>query len=234
MATEKGQIKTAMKKSFFSSLASLLSLSDEQAMWRVQSQDDADAFARLVERWEGPIQRLCTRMIGDAHRAEDLAQEAFTRLFLKRKTYQGTARFSTFLWRIALNLCFDELRRSKRRGETSLEGPEGEVVHALRAICANEPAPDVLLAAQERAELVRQALLRLSEGYRSVVVLRHYEDLKFREIADVLEIPEGTVKSRMAEALALLHQYLSRSMEKGDHACQIIPQPQNQTESLVI
>ena len=84
-------------------------------MWRVQMQDDTEAFAELVRRWEGPLRSLCARMTGDVHRAEDLAQEAFTRLFLRRKSYRAEAKFSTYLWRIAINLCYDELRRARRR-----------------------------------------------------------------------------------------------------------------------
>ena len=97
----------------------LFCTTDEQAMLRVQAHDDHGAFAQLVSRWEEPIRRLCTRMVGDAHKGEDLKQEAFARLFAKRKLYQPTARFSTFLWRIALNACYDELRRVKRRAESA-------------------------------------------------------------------------------------------------------------------
>ena len=82
-------------------------------MTRVQRDDDAHAFSQLVRRWELPIQGLCSRMLGDPHRGQDLAQETFARLFAKRKDYQPTGKFSTFLWRIALNLCYDELRRMK-------------------------------------------------------------------------------------------------------------------------
>src|SRR3954470_19684986 len=100
-----------MAGSFFKSLPSLFSATDEQAMWRVKMQDDPQAFAQLVRRWERPIQALCTRMTGDAHQGEDLAQETFTRLFARRKDYESSGRFSTFLWRVALNLCYDELRK---------------------------------------------------------------------------------------------------------------------------
>ena len=184
-------------------LFSLFSISDEQAIWRVQMQDDAEAFAMLVKRWEGPIQNLCTRMLGDAHRGEDLAQEAFARVFAKRKEYEARGKFSTFLWRIALNLCYDELRKRERRREIPLEFDGEESLHA-----SDELPPDVSLARAETAGRVRDALMKISETYRSVLILRHYEDLKFREIAEVLDIPEGTVKSRMAEGLTQLGQLL--------------------------
>jgi RNA polymerase sigma-70 factor, ECF subfamily len=205
-----------MAASFFNLLP--LSLTDEQAMWRVKMQDDPQAFAQLVHRWEKPIQSLCARMTGDIHRSEDLAQEAFVRVFGHRKDYVMAGRFSTFLWRIALNLCYDELRKIDRRRESALicEGEENESESRL---VDESPAPDLLLVEQERAEMVRRALLQLAEPYRVVVVLRHYESLKFREIGEVLEIPEGTVKSRMCEALSLLNRILSRSLNEGETSC---------------
>jgi RNA polymerase sigma-70 factor (ECF subfamily) len=196
-------------------LTSFFAASDEQIMGRVRSHDDADGYGRLVTKWQPAIQRLCVRMLGDAHRGEDLAQEAFVRLYAKRHEYQPTARFSTYLWRVALNLCYDELRRLKRRSETSLdtEGMRGEEGFSILDTQASlEPGPDEELAQSEQAALVRDALQKLPEHYRSVVVLRHYENLKFREIADVLEIPEGTVKSRMAEGLSILEEILTRAL----------------------
>jgi len=164
---------------------------------------ETDAFAELVRRWERPIQRLGARMTGDAHRGQDLAQEAFARLYASRGKYASSGRFSSFLWRIALNVCYDELRRMKRRGESSFD----EVVGLEEADC-NESGPDELADRQERAESVRCAVLQLAEPYRAVVVLRHFEGLKFSEISEVLGVPEGTVKSRMAEALSRLSKAL--------------------------
>jgi RNA polymerase sigma-70 factor, ECF subfamily len=207
----KGRVAAVMNRTLIGSIASLFSSSDEQAMWRVQMHDDAQAFARLVHRWEVPIQRLCGRMLGDRHRGQDLAQETFARLFARRKEYQASGRFSTFLWRIAVNLCHDELRRRKRRPEVPWDDQVVAGHDELRCLAAFEPAPDGLVLQREEGEIVRRAVLQLSEAYRSVVVLRHYENLKFREIAEVLGIPEGTVKSRMAEALTQLHAALSRS-----------------------
>jgi RNA polymerase sigma-70 factor (ECF subfamily) len=195
-----------MVSSLFSRLPSLLTVTDEQAMWRVKMDDDPQAFAQLVQRWQGPIQRLCIKMLGDAHRAEDLTQEAFARVFARRKDYEPAGRFSTFLWRIALNLCYDELRKIKRRGESSLEGSASE--RGEVEFVADTVGPDLQVVREERAEHVRRALLQIPEPYRVVVILRHYEGLKFREIGEVLAIPEGTVKSRMVEALNQLSRLL--------------------------
>ena len=186
------------------------SLTDEQAMWRVQHADDHAAFASLVERWETPIQRLCARMTGDLHRAEDLTQEAFARVFAKRHAYEPSGKFSTWLWRIALNLCHDDIRRRQRRPEHSLEdhtGVDGETNHAAELV-GETPSPAEAVAALEQAEIVRRTLLQLPEIYRTVIVLRHYEGLKFGEIAEVLGIPDGTVKSRMSEGLSRLAELL--------------------------
>ncbi|HVV71991.1 MAG TPA: sigma-70 family RNA polymerase sigma factor, partial [Verrucomicrobiae bacterium] len=173
-------------------LSRLLTDTDEDAMARVKARDDHQAFARLVGRWEKPIRQLCARMTGDIHRAEDLKQETFVRLFEKRKAYQNTGRFSTYLWRIALNLCYDELRRQERRRRFIRETPPSEDSESESfQFEAQSPGPDVRAAQSEESDLVRGALLQLPELYRTVLVLRHYEGLKLAEIADVLEIPEG-------------------------------------------
>ena len=201
-----------MRTAPFAALTSLFAITDEQAMWRVQTQDDAAAFAQLVRRWEQPIQRLGARMLGDVHRGEDLAQETFARIFARRKNYEPGGKFSSYLWRVALNLCYDELRRQRRRVTISLDDETDDGSSGVHEHADQQPGPDGRAVAGEQAALVRDALLKLPEAYRSVLVLRHYEDLKFREIADVLEIPEGTVKSRMAEALTQLSRLLEPAL----------------------
>ncbi|MBI3877412.1 MAG: sigma-70 family RNA polymerase sigma factor [Verrucomicrobia bacterium] len=195
-------------------------VSDEQAMWRVRTHDDPDAFAQLVRRWEDPIRRLCVRMTGDSHRGEDVAQEAFARVFARRKDWEPTAKFSTWLWRIALNLCHDELRRRHRHGEEPLPDDEHDSDFAVF-----EPTPAERMVERERADIVRGALQRLPEHYRSVLVLRHYENLKFREIADVLGVPEGTVKSRMSEALVQITRLLKPALDDSRPAPMPSPLP---------
>jgi len=172
-----------MGGSLFSYLAEVFALSDEEAMLRVQKQNDPQAFAVLNRRWRGRIERLCVRLTGDGHRAEDIVQEVFTRIFV-------------------------HLRRRRKRGELSLNEENGNGTMGEGLLESAEPSPESAAVSQEQADLVRRALQKLPEHYRAVVVLRHYEGLKFREIAKVLEIAEGTVKSRMAEALNRLERIL--------------------------
>ena len=202
-------------------------------MRRVQAGDDPAAFARLVARWEQPIRRLCIRMTGDEHRGEDLTQEAFVRVFASRLQYDVERKFSTWLWRIALNLCHEEARRVGRRGERTIDlnaaddeplrraqgrplrQAQGRPLPGPRPVDHDEPHGRAVRA--ERAQLVRVALQRLPEANRAVVVLREYENLKFREIAEVLDVPEGTVKWRMAQALVQLGEQL-KPILGGDEA----------------
>ncbi|HEY0549803.1 MAG TPA: sigma-70 family RNA polymerase sigma factor [Verrucomicrobiae bacterium] len=205
---------------------SLFAISDEQAMWRVQTEDDHAAFALLVERWREKIRQLCIRMTGNIHSGEDLAQEVFARVFDKRREFRGASKFSTWLWRIAINRCHDEMRRPASRATTeSLDDESSTMVLDINV--ADVRTPRDSLAAQEEAELVRQALLRLPENYRTVLVLRHYENLKLREIAEVLEVPEGTVSSRMAEALSQLTVLLEPALAQQ-------PKPPRGKELLVV
>lgn len=186
---------------------SLFAISDEQAMWRVQTEDDHAAFALLVERWREKIRQLCIRMTGNIHLGEDLTQDVFSRVFEKRREFKGASKFSTWLWRIAVNRCYDEMRRPASRATTeSLDDESSTVVLDINV--ADTRTPRDSLATQEEAELVRRALMSLPENYRAVLVLRHYENLKLREIAEVLDLPEGTVCSRIAEALSQLTRLL--------------------------
>jgi len=115
------------------------STSDEQLMWRVKLEGDPQAFADLMKRWQKPIQNLCVRMTGDLHKAEDLTQAAFVKLYAARAGWEPESKFSTFLWRIALNLCHDELRKRKRLGECSLEELEEDSDIQLHGLPSAEP-----------------------------------------------------------------------------------------------
>jgi len=183
-------------------------ITDEQAMWRTRMEDDHSAFSGLVEKWKTPIHDLCFRMVGDPHLAQDLCQEAFSRIYEKRAQYRPESKFSTYLWRVALNVCYDELRRRNRRSEFSIDTSVTDDGEPSFDIEDTALAPDLAAVHDEDNAAVKVAMMKLPEIYRSVLVLKHYENLRLREIAEILDIPEGTVCSRMAEGLTQLGRLL--------------------------
>ena len=188
-------------------------VTDEQAMWLLRTADNQEAFELLIKRWEAPIFRLCARMVGDVHRGEDLKQEAFSRVFARRKEFKMDAKFSTWLWRIALNLCYDELRKVQRRSRL-FEADEADD----STVVPDTAGPYLSLVRHEEGNLVRQALLRLDEHVRTAVVLRYCEGLKLREIAELLEVPEATIQSRIAAGLARLTRILHPKFSESPHS----------------
>ncbi|HEX4794963.1 MAG TPA: sigma-70 family RNA polymerase sigma factor [Humisphaera sp.] len=188
------------------------SISDEQAMEDGRADGNSAAFALLVSRWEMPIRRLCMRMTGDAHRAEDLAQETFARVFARRSSFENGRKFSTWVWRIAINLCLEEGRRRRLAEKFQLQIAAAPTADQS----GRDSTPHQQASEGERAGMVQQALAALPETQRAVVVLREFQGLKFREIAQVLEIPEGTAKSRMADALVELGRMLAPLRDECD------------------
>ncbi len=166
-------------------------------MAAVRDQGCHQSFRLLVDQWKQPIARLCYKMTFSWDEAEDLTQDIFLRLFKNRLRYKETAKFSTFIWQVTINRCRDYLKSreyQQRQNQTTLiDQPHATTVdHRWN----------------EQAELVRTALAGLPMIYREVLVLRHYENLKFNEIANVLSVPKGTVASRMSKALKLLSEQL--------------------------
>jgi len=172
-----------------------------ELMLRVAS-GDLEAFAVLVDRHQGGLIQYFAMLTRDRALAEDLAQEVFLKLYRARRRYRPDARLETFLYRIARNLWTDHLRRQHRRGTwVSLE--DTEPVAAV---------PSTVLD----WETLERAVAALPEKQRHVFLLSRIEELSFPEISDLLEIPLGTVKSRMHHALAVIRKALDPS--GGRHA----------------
>lgn len=173
------------------------SQTDNQLMVLVRDERCVRSFEVLVDRWREPIVRLCYRMVYSWDDAEDMTQEVFSRLFQNRIRYKSSAQFSTYIWKIAINRCRDFHRAAERMNKRQRELIESTTSqHRLFA-----PADDT-------EDRVRVALNKLPPMFREVLILRHYQNLKFKQISDVLEIPFGTVASRMSKALKLLGEQL--------------------------
>ncbi len=187
---------------------------EEARMIAACREGDAAAFNLLVWRWEKPLYNFIYKYVGDATLAEDLVQDTFMRVLksIARYTHQGS--FSTWLYRIAVNLCKDHLKR-KRLPMVSLQdayaNAAGETVYVQDRVADNGARTDAELLTAEREETVRRLLSALPEEQRIVILLKEYQELTFREIADVLDVPEGTVKSRLYHALRSMRESLERT-----------------------
>ena len=173
---------------------------------------DEAAFGELVRRYRNQITNYVYRMTNDYELAVDLAQETFLRVYRAADRYQAGYAFSTYIYRIATNLAISELRRRKRRRLVSLTGffqerEQGGEPCELDPVDVR-PLQDVSLVANERRAAVGRAIATLPEKYRAPLVLRDIEERSYDEIARILELSEGTVKSRISRARAFLRDKL--------------------------
>ncbi len=183
--------------------------SDCDLMIRV-SAGDMRAFDLLVQRHRARLEAFIYRLCSDREQAADCTQEAFVRLWLAREGYRPRTKFTTYLYTIALNCHIDHTRRQRARPHpVPLEqqlGPGARAV--LRQMVSHSETPETVLLRRYETYRIRRAILQLPEAHRLVFVLAHFEELPYAEIAEILGIPLGTVKSRMHYALAHLRKLL--------------------------
>jgi RNA polymerase sigma-70 factor, ECF subfamily len=187
------------------------SASDE-ALMVAYAAGDAEAFEILYDRHEGPVFRFIRRSVGSDERAEELAQDVFVRVIRSAEGYKASAKFTTWLYTIARNACIDEARRRRRRPEFSLDAPVGDDAGATfldRLVDPNARGGGAELAKQAFLEHLEQGLCALPDEQREVFLLRHFEGMRFVEIAGILGISDNTVKSRMRYAMQTLRGYLA-------------------------
>ena len=180
---------------------------DEQ-MVELALSGDPEAFGEIVRRWERRIFALAFGMLGREEDARDATQETFLAAFRNLRNFRGEAKVSSWLHRIAVNQCITRQRRAKVRSETGLED-EAEKNAAVFALPIDE-SPAKTAEGAERSTAVRKAVSGLPAELRQVVVMKEFEELTFQEIADVLEIPLSTVKSRLYTALRQLQMRLQK------------------------
>ena len=175
-------------------------------------QGDQAAFGALVEKYQAMAYSQALRMVGNPDDAADATQDAFLNAWRALPGFQGQSSFSTWLYRLTSNACIDLLRRSKRRPTLSItvadedaEGPQETDIPDERW------SPERELERKETRQTVRSGLSALSPEHREVLALREFEGLSYQEIAQLLELEEGTVKSRIARARLALREFLLNS-----------------------
>lgn len=164
---------------------------------------DREAFGALVEQYRDNVYRLAYRMCGNAYDADEAAQEAFVAAWRALPNFRGDAKFSTWLYRLTTNAAIDVMRREKRHQTVG----DGEMIE----VADDADSPQETVERTEQQEAVQEALATLSEEYREVLLLRYMEELDYAEIAEVLKLPSGTVKSRINRAKAALKAALLKS-----------------------
>jgi RNA polymerase sigma-70 factor, ECF subfamily len=167
---------------------------------------DLDSFNQLVLRWERPIYALAYRVIGREEDARDVAQETFLRAFRALKGFKGQAKFSSWLYRITLNLCRDWIRRERRT--PVVQAPEGVDVIELAGEATPSESIEDLVSRHQIGRAVGKAMSQLPEEQRTAIILKEYHGLTFQEIADLLDCPLSTVKTRLYQGLTVLRKQL--------------------------
>jgi RNA polymerase sigma-70 factor (ECF subfamily) len=169
---------------------------------------DREAFATLVRKYQSKVLTLATRILDNRSEAEDMAQDIFVKIFQSLHDFRGASRFSTWLYRITVNHCLNHLRRRTRQQQTLVMTEPAEWTQESPA-----SNPFRTLEQKERWALVQAKLQELSLEHRTIILLRDFEGLSYDEIADVLQLESGTVKSRLhrarMELKALLEPYLA-------------------------
>jgi RNA polymerase sigma-70 factor (ECF subfamily) len=195
-----------------------VSATDEQLVIAVQA-GDTDSLGTLMLRWEQPLFRFVYRMLLRREDARDVCQETFLRVLDKADRFKSGSRFSTWMYQIALNLCRDQLRRRRRWSLLMAENHEFDeaLTPAPReSSIGGDPSREV--EQHEQSAAVARALGQIPPEQREVLLLKEYEGLKFREIAEILRCPESTVKSRMYYGLSGLRAALLRDGYTGARA----------------
>jgi len=170
---------------------------------------DAESFNQLILRWERPIYALAYRVIGREEEARDVCQETFLRAFRALPGFKGQAKCSSWLYRIALNLCRDWIRRQRRAPVSQM--PEGIDPGELAAERGPVESIEELVSRRELSAVVEEAMASLPEEQRTAIILKEYHGMTFQEIAEMQGCPLSTVKTRLYQGLTVLRRQLEKN-----------------------
>jgi len=182
--------------------------STDEELVSLSQKGDADSFNQLILRWERPIYALAYRVIGREEDARDVCQEAFLRAYRALPGFKGEAKFSSWLYRITLNLCRDWIRKQRRAPVSQL--PEDADLAEIAASSGPSESIEDLAARRELTAVVEEAMTLLPSEQRTAIILKEYHGMTFQEIADLQGCPLSTVKTRLYQGLSVLRRHLER------------------------
>jgi RNA polymerase sigma-70 factor (ECF subfamily) len=182
-------------------------LSDEELILEFQRNNTTRAFEILVERYKNPLTNYVFRFLGDYEACVDVVQETMIKVFRYKDTYSSIAKFSTWIYTIAGNLARTEYQRRKRRKHFSIDS-YGQEKDETFEIPDESYRPDIITDSGIKDKIIQDALLKVSESYRDVVILRDIQNLSYEEIAEIKGLAVGTVKSRINRGRTQLQKLL--------------------------
>ena len=182
-------------------------LSDEELILEFQQNNTTKAFEILVERYKNPLTNYVFRFLGDYEACVDIVQETMIKVFRYKDTYNSIAKFSTWIYTIAGNLARTEYQRRKRRKFFSIDS-FGEEKDETFEIPDESYRPDIITDSGIKDKIIQDALLKVSDAYRDVVILRDIQNLSYEEIAEIKGLAVGTVKSKINRGRAQLQKML--------------------------
>ncbi|WP_166246155.1 RNA polymerase sigma factor SigW [Paenibacillus turpanensis] len=184
----------------------------ETRLAKLAREGNRRAFADLVELYKDKMFHLGLRMLSNRQEAEDIVQETFLRVYMNLDRYDENQKFSTWIYRIATNLCIDRLRKRKASYSLDAEISDGEGQDFYSMLRSEDPTPEDVLLLSETKQKIHNAIRELPEKYKSVVILRYLHDLSLQEIGDVLNMPVTTVKTRVHRGREYLRKILDQDL----------------------
>lgn len=169
----------------------------EKKLIKQTMRGDRDAFAQIVELYKDKIFQLAYRMTGNRQEAEDIAQETFLRVYANISQYNEEYKFSTWIYRIATNLCIDRARKKKADVSLDEEATGTTGLDWYSRVSSTDKSPEETVVTQELQTYVQEAISQLPPKYRSIMILRYLEDLSLQEISELLKMPVTTIKTRI-------------------------------------
>ncbi len=190
-----------------------MGLENENSLLTKARKGDIQAFEELTSSYYGKVLNICYRMLNNSEDASEQAQEAFIKAFRYIKDFKGNCSISTWLYRIATNVCLDYLRKNKNKKFISIEQNTFDDLKIKDSLVSNKPGPEKVAEVNAQRKAINEALSKMNEKNRMIIVLRDFNCFSYEEIGEIIKAPVGTVKSRISRARSELRDLLCKEKE---------------------
>ncbi|WP_206099015.1 RNA polymerase sigma factor SigW [Paenibacillus nanensis] len=184
----------------------------ENRLARLALKGDQQAFAELVDLYQDKLYHMAYRMLSNRQEAEDVVQDTFLRVYKNLDRFDETLKFSTWIYRIATNLCIDRLRKRKQTYSLDAESQDYEGLDGYSMIPSDDRTPESELILSDTQRIIHQAMETLPPKYKSVMMLRYIQDLSLQEVGDILGMPVTTIKTRVHRGREFLRKKLEHKL----------------------